>query len=135
MPIIALQSGSGTISADDVCEVCFLFNMPLTPEMLDMLIRWCSKESGVTYTDLVTLINWKSEPNQAVLDRVAANAPEAIASPVLMSNYRTSSQMIKATVGGVKLSTSMPHGVPTIRSDLPAPRIKRVGDHTVSLYV
>lgn len=49
-----------------------------------------------------------------------------------MSNYRTSSQMIKATIGGVPTHTYRAYGVPTIRSDLPAPCIKRVGDRTVS---
>ncbi len=53
-------------------------------------------------------------------------------SPVLMSNYRTSSQTIKATVGGVPTHSYRSYGVPTIRSDLPAPCIRRVSDHTVS---
>ena len=53
-------------------------------------------------------------------------------SPKLMSNYRTSSEMIKATVGRTPTLNYRTYGVPTIRSDLPAPRIKRVSDHTVS---
>ena len=52
-------------------------------------------------------------------------------SPQLMSNYHTSSEMIKATVGGVPTLNYRTYGVPTIRSDLPAPRIRRVADHTV----
>ena len=99
--------------------------------MLDMLVRWCGGDSGVMCSDLVALINWKSEPNQSVLDRVAANIGQTT-SPHLKSKYRTSSQKIKAIVGEVKLLTTQSHGVPTIRSDLPAPRIKRVADHTVS---
>lgn len=39
--------------------------------------------------------------------------------------------MIKATVGGVPSHNYRTYGVPTIRSDLPAPRIRRVSDHTV----
>ena len=55
-----------------------------------------------------------------------------VQSPQLMSNYHTSSEMIKATVGGVPAHNYRAYGVPTIRSDLPAPRIRRVSDHTVS---
>ena len=58
--------------------------------------------------------------------------PEREDVPKLMSNYHTSSEMIKATVGGVPSHNYRPYGVPTIRSDLPAPRIRRVADHTVS---
>ena len=53
-------------------------------------------------------------------------------SPKLMSNYHTSSEMIKATVGRIPTLNYRTYGVPTIRSDLPAPRIRRVSDHTVS---
>ena len=55
-----------------------------------------------------------------------------VQSPQLMSNYHTSSEMIKATVGGVPTRNYRTYGVPTIRSDLPAPKIRRVSDHTVS---
>ncbi|XP_064389897.1 EF-hand domain-containing family member B-like isoform X2 [Halichondria panicea] len=122
-------NGIGKIPPADVDEVFFQFDVPLTPDMLDMLVRWCGGDSGVMCSDLVALINWKSEPNQSVLDRVAANIGQTT-SPHLKSKYRTSSQKIKAIVGEVKLLTTQSHGVPTIRSDLPAPRIKRVADHT-----
>ena len=58
-------------------------------------------------------------------------ADKTLSSP-LTYNYHTSSQMIKATVGGVPTHNYHTYGVPTIRSDLPAPRIRRVGDSTVS---
>ena len=83
-------------------------------------------------SDLVALINWKLKPNQSVLDRVTANIGQTTSPPHLKPQYRTSSQKIKAIVGGVKLITIRPHGVPTVRSDIPAPSIKRVADHTVS---
>ena len=142
------------ISHEEIRETCFQFNMPLTPEMLEMLIRWCTGGAGVVYSDLVTLINWKIPLEQQFVDKISQQlaghdhsditSPSAVPasrtlpnstapSPLLMANYRTSSQMFKATVGGVKLSNSRSHGVPTIRSDLPAPRIKRVGDHTVRI--
>ena len=47
-------------------------------------------------------------------------------------SYRTSSQTIGATVGGISNTNYPTCGVPTIRSDKAAPRIKRVSDNTVS---
>ena len=69
-------------------------------------------------------------------DDKGANTTSNAGSPQLthkcMSNYHTSSDMIKAIVGGVSTHNYRAYGVPTIRSDLPAPRIRRVSDHTVS---
>lgn len=46
--------------------------------------------------------------------------------------YRTSSQTIGATISGISNINYPTCGVPTIRSDKAAPRIKRVSDNTVS---
>ncbi|KAI6660857.1 EF-hand domain-containing family member B-like [Oopsacas minuta] len=43
---------------------------------------------------------------------------------------KTSSQAISATVGGISTRHFPSFGVPTVRSDLPAPRVKRVSDYT-----
>ena len=49
------------------------------------------------------------------------------------THYRTSSQMISSVVGALPASKDHhTYGVPTIRCDRPAPRIRRVGDSTVS---
>ena len=50
----------------------------------------------------------------------------------LAGDYRTSSQTIGATVGSISNKSYPTCGVPTIRSDKAAPRIKRVSDNTVS---
>lgn len=47
-------------------------------------------------------------------------------------SYRTSSHTIGATVGNISNMNYPTCGVPTIRSDKAAPRIKRVSDNTVS---
>ena len=59
--------------------------------------------------------------------------PPTVSPSKLKSNYLTSSQTIKAVVGGVPTQSYQVYGVPTIRSDLPAPRIRRVGERTVSV--
>jgi len=57
--------------------------------------------------------------------------------PVLVrtpcGSYRTSSQAIGATVGNISNARYPTCGVPTIRADKAAPRIKRVSDNTVRL--
>lgn len=52
------------------------------------------------------------------------------------THYRTSSQMISSVVGALPAANEHhTYGVPTIRCDRPAPRIRRVGDSTVSVCV
>lgn len=63
-------------------------------------------------------------------DDVTKQAPLLVHSPT--NNYRTSSQTIGATVGNISNNNYPTCGVPTIRSDKAAPRIKRVSDNTVS---
>ena len=59
-------------------------------------------------------------------------APLLMRSPAAGDSYRTSSQTIGATVGNITNMNYPTCGVPTIRSDKAAPRIKRVSDNTVS---
>ena len=60
-----LQESTGLLSAAQVCETCFQYNLPLTTNQLSLLVRWCGSEGGggerVRYRDLVELINWQHE--------------------------------------------------------------------------
>lgn len=48
-------------------------------------------------------------------------------------DQKTSSQMINATVGGVSNKSFRSYGVPSIRNDLPAPKIKKCDDRFVAI--
>ncbi|KAM9387484.1 EF-hand domain-containing family member B [Phaethornis superciliosus] len=48
----------------------------------------------------------------------------------IIANYQTTSSQYNAVVGGLPATCYPLCGVPTIRSDIPAPRIRRVGDRT-----
>ncbi|NXT31022.1 EFHB protein, partial [Pelecanoides urinatrix] len=48
----------------------------------------------------------------------------------VFANYRTTSSQYNAVVGGLPTTCYPVCGVPTIRSDLPAPRIRRISDRT-----
>ncbi|XP_074999535.1 EF-hand domain-containing family member B isoform X2 [Calonectris borealis] len=48
----------------------------------------------------------------------------------VFANYRTTSSQYNAVVGGLPTTCYPVCGVPTIRSDIPAPRIRRISDRT-----
>ena len=109
-----------------------------------MLISWCSAtdtvKDAVIYEDLVELMNWKESLE---IQELSNTVQTAIAKKplslklYLLPNYKTTSQSIKGVVGPGSISTNQyrSYGVPTIRSDLPAPRIKRVSDNKVTYCV
>ena len=74
--------------------------------------------------------------DQAVTSSAANDVKQTTAPTLLVytpaGSYRTSSQTIGATVGSISNMNYPTCGVPTIRSDKAAPRIKRVSDNTVS---
>lgn len=201
----------------------FQFGLPLTSDMLEMLIHWCSVEGGgkgdatenrlVAYEEFITLMNWKApvmmerrtctkiptscisndttviptslsasltlkgathvhndttpttadktahapadKPPKAIMSTTDDATPTNTVKPTpmgatptpvddaligkvptieiegLKSSYRTSSQYHRATAGSVPTGHLRSYGVPTIRSDIPAPRIKRVSERKV----
>lgn len=87
------QEATGFLSAEQVCETCFQYNLPLTSDQLSLLVRWCSegeegggeegeekkgeeeegvgKEGGgVRYEELVELVNWQQELSAELEERV-----------------------------------------------------------------
>lgn len=136
------------VPAEIIQEIAFQFSLPLTFDMLDMLIRWCTMDpsGGVAYQDLVLLINWNEPPSEEVVSRLAECAPvtrEKEKTPVPGSqtpdklrvsrefDYLTSSQLHSGNLREIPTREYRAFGVPTIRTDLPAPRLKRVSDNKV----
>uniref|UniRef100_A0A671RK32 EF-hand domain-containing family member B-like n=1 Tax=Sinocyclocheilus anshuiensis TaxID=1608454 RepID=A0A671RK32_9TELE len=57
--------------------------------------------------------------------------PKTLSRPrTVQNNFFTSSSLINAVVGGISPANDHTYGVPTVRTDLPAPRIKRISDRT-----
>ncbi|XP_032938244.1 EF-hand domain-containing family member B [Catharus ustulatus] len=75
-------------------------------------------------------------PEQEDLEFKGSGSSEEMPKPVTRStdrvytNYQTSSSQYNAVVGGIPTSCYPVCGVPTIRSDIPAPRIRRLTDTT-----
>ncbi|XP_059364811.1 EF-hand domain-containing family member B-like [Carassius carassius] len=57
--------------------------------------------------------------------------PKTLPRPrTVQNNFFTSSSLINAVVGGFSPADDHTYGVPSVRTDLPAPRIKRISDRT-----
>lgn len=108
----ALLYKGGAPSTDDVKELFFQFQVPLEPEMLEVLLTWCSSgDSGtVACEDLIELMNWKEEIREETIKRLSTaqgtidKDPSAV---VLNSSYKTCSQTIKATVGSIPTNSGL----------------------------
>ena len=114
-------------------------------------MRWTTTDprgagpGGVAYEDLIVLMNWNYPVDDERLVRIteysatARNQPSldesdtALSKLHLTETYKTSSQAYKATTGDLSTHNYRTFGVPTIRSDLPAPRLKRISDHKVNM--
>ena len=74
---LPVQDGCGCISADKVREIFIQFNVPLTPDMLELLLTWCVVEGeeggceGVMYHEMVHMLNWKTEVPDSVITTVS----------------------------------------------------------------
>lgn len=86
-----LQDGTGLLSAEQVCETCFQYNLPLTADQLSLLVRWCSegerrgeegkggeREEGVRYRDLLELVNWQQELSTELDERMKHKNTEGL---------------------------------------------------------
>ncbi|KAJ6666513.1 hypothetical protein lerEdw1_020236, partial [Lerista edwardsae] len=58
--------------------------------------------------------------------------PKTLSRPTdrVFSDYRTTSSQYNSVVGGIPLSSYPAYGVPTVRSDIAAPRRRRISDRT-----
>lgn len=134
------KDGSGTLAPDLIRKQFFHYDVPLTPDMLELLIHWCTLngQQQVGYADLIALVNWKEELSADLRARVEQYATPPGGSqdqiprppPPILTNYLPTSQKIQATADSAPSHNLRVFGVPTIRSDIPAPRIKRVADTT-----
>lgn len=150
------KDGKGKIDMNDLREACIQFHLPVEPELLCQLMDCCDtdKDGQINYLDFANFLNWKdkmpsgldkpgeikAEDTELVKpdDMVAKTPQSAESTPrrlqkqidTAIGDHRTSASMINAVVGPQGISTKdyRRYGVPTIRTDLAAPRIRRVDD-------
>jgi len=125
------KNKSNSIGINEMRRVCFEFNLPIDDDTLRALMAMtCEKDqTKIKYIEFVNLLNWK---DKMPADSVAlSDLDEKIIRQIDRDcDQVTSSSLINATVGGLKTSSWPSFGVPTVRSDIPAPSIRRVSDRT-----
>ncbi|KXJ08719.1 EF-hand domain-containing family member B [Exaiptasia diaphana] len=136
------KDNSGMISLDELAHVCIQFNLPVEQELLKSLLATCDadKDGQINYTEFANFLNWKdqmpsgkkSEDNATTEEKDKTELNQSLSQQIdkAVGGWKKSSSQIRATVGGIQTNNWRAYGVPTIRSDLAAPRIRRVGDRT-----
>ena len=129
---------SGKIEADDLMKVCKSFHLPVDDYLLNNLIAYCDStgDGTIDYLDFCNFLNWKYEIPTEKLDELTLKDRERKDKETSrirqidgnLGDHLTSSSVINAIAGLTPTQDFRSFGVPTIRSDLPAPRTKRVGD-------
>jgi len=147
------KDNNGKITVNELKEICIQFNLPVEPELLDLLLRYCDANGDgvIDYLEFANFLNWKDKMSASLPLRKIENDSEEVPEqtdteqpahspepklPVLkkqidraVGGWNPSSTLINAHVGAMRTRDWRSYGVPTIRSDLPAPRIRRVGDN------
>jgi translation elongation factor EF-G len=114
------KDSSGKIDENELREVCFQYNLPVDNDMLRLLIEWCDvdQDGQIDYTEFANFLNWKhhlpsekeleEKLKQVMTDEVGEEKEDILSPPRLkkqidesQGDYKTSSQMINAVVGGI----------------------------------
>ncbi|XP_058146713.1 EF-hand domain-containing family member B isoform X2 [Dasypus novemcinctus] len=96
------KKGDGMIDQAELREACDQVNLHLDEKLLDQLFDYCDvDEDGlINYLEFANFLNWKDQ--------------------MPLKEYEE-----RVIIKGYPI-----YGVPTIRSDIPAPRIRRISDRT-----
>nr|XP_030120820.1 EF-hand domain-containing family member B isoform X2 [Taeniopygia guttata] len=134
------KNGDGTIHKDNLRKIFFQLNMNLDDELLESLFDCCDSDKDGKKLDAYLPKDTKKEdkplPEQGDLELKEPETSEKMSKPLTRStdrvytNYQTSSSQYNAVVGGIPTSCYPLCGVPSIRSDIPAPRVCRLSDTT-----
>ncbi|CAC5414683.1 EF-hand domain-containing family member B [Mytilus coruscus] len=151
------KDGKGVIDINDLREVCIQYHLPLEPELLEQLLDSCdsNRDGAIDYVEFSNFLNWKDKMKSGLPDKPgtplnSSRSKSAVSDDLVrksvhsaestprrlklqidraIGDHRTSANMINAVVGGVSTRDYRTYGVPTIRTDIHAPRIRRVDDN------
>ena len=89
-------------------EICIQFNLPVEKELLEALLGYCDVDNDglINYNEFSNFLNWKDKlpaANRAEEESGEVKDPELLQKHIDKSvvDFKTSSQVINATVGGV----------------------------------
>lgn len=140
------KNKDGMIDAGELRDVCHQLNVPVEDEMLALLMSYCVGDDsdgdadviGIDYVKFANFLNWKDKSTMPVApvdeDDESAAKGRAADTPVLpkqidgaLTQHKTSSSVIGA-LNGISTSRYRSYGIPTVRSDIAAPLLRRVSD-------
>ena len=138
---------TGYIDAENLRRVCWTFNLPVDNKLLSYLMRECAgvknedfdiKTCRIDYVQFVNFLNWENKNFSAFPFHPSpyhnAKPKQKVAhlvkqlDPAITNHVTTSSFIGKEVEQVVKLKKKLSSGIPTIRNDLPAPRLSRISD-------
>ena len=58
-----IQDGTGKISVQNLRQVCFQFNLPTEPELLEQVMDYCDtdRDGLISYLEFSNFLNWKDK--------------------------------------------------------------------------
>ncbi|XP_056375929.1 EF-hand domain-containing family member B isoform X2 [Hyla sarda] len=140
------KNGDGKIDKDDLKKTCKQFGLGLDNDLFDSLIEYCDvdKDGLINFIEFANFLNWKDnmpigkqaslegylKPEDLVLEEGASEKTLRTLSRGHQSPeyYQTSSSRINATIGSPGSSCYRTYGIPTVRTDLAPPRLRRISD-------
>ncbi|XP_078390981.1 EF-hand domain-containing family member B isoform X2 [Cetorhinus maximus] len=149
------KNGDGKIDREELRDVCIQFNLKLDPKLIDQLMEYCDIEGDgtINFLEFANFLNWKDKMPLGKMEQMIIAkddgsglvAPEDIVPLDIGSSAKTlrtitkkedrsnghywkTSSLINGVVGSYSPADYRTCGVPTIRTDLPAPRFRRISD-------
>uniref|UniRef100_A0A7N4NXF2 EF-hand domain family member B n=1 Tax=Sarcophilus harrisii TaxID=9305 RepID=A0A7N4NXF2_SARHA len=152
-------NGDGMIDKQELQRACSQMNLELSDVLLNELFNYCDLDGDgmINYQEFANFLNWKDlmpikeyeekillteadksipliKPEDIVQEQPGKDmkTPRTLTRPTdkVFSDYKTTSSQINAVVGGISPKSIPVCGIPTIRTDLPAPRFRRISDKT-----
>ena len=138
---------TGFIEAENLRQACWSLNLPIDNKLLSRLMLYCSgetkegfdfKECKIDYKKFVNFLNWKQKynsllpyfpsPFQKVKPKEKVENIVKQVDPAMTNHFTTSSLYGQGLDQLPEIAKKRASGIPTIRSDLPAPRLRYIHD-------
>ena len=128
------QDKSGFIEKNEMTAACSKAGFELEEDLIDHLVKEAGgdAEGKIDFKAFANFLNWKDYLHSGRAGQEyekISTLPKSI-DPAPWG-YETSAMKIKSTIGGSNFRDVREwrrYGVPTIRADIPAPRLRRVSD-------
>jgi len=138
---------TGFIEAENLRRACWSLNLPIDNKLLSRLMLYCSgkkkegfdfKKCKINYERFVNFLNWDQKynsllpsfpsPYQKVKPKEKIERIVTQLDPALTNHFTTSSLYGEGLDRLPEIEKKRASGVPTIRNDLPAPRLRCIAD-------